>query len=200
MSFNKNKSRVKILLIFLFIGVYSQAIASYDSQIKQIDDLIQMNVKTIKSTEKLDIPKYKGDTLTFERLSKIRNVFNADHVLPFEKRRVRESVAKQQKNVVELKPIKVPEELQMLMDRKKTTLQNYPLETFVFKGVVFQNGDEWGVVENSKEVKPMYVQKNQLIGEDYGKIESITKDGILVKLWKKDEKERVWKSLQVVVH
>ena len=89
-----NKNIVKFLSIVLFVGVYSQAIASYDSQIKQVDELIKMNMKTIKTTEKLDIPEYKGDTLTFERLSKIRNVFNVDHLLPFEKRKVREPIAK----------------------------------------------------------------------------------------------------------
>ena len=198
MDFNKN--RIKILSFFLLAGVYSQAIANYDSQVKQIDELIQMNMKTIKSTEKLDIPEYKGDTLTFERLSKIRNVFNIDHLLPFEKRKVREPVAKQQQNVVKLKPIKIPKELQRIMDKKKTTLQSYPLGTFAFKGVVFQNNDEWGVVENSKEVKPMYIQKGQLIGQDYGRVEGITKEGILVKQWQKDEKERVWKSSQAVIH
>ncbi len=82
-----NRIMVKILSIVLLAGVYGQAIASYDSQIKQVDDLVKMNMKTIKSTEKLDIPEYKGDTLTFERLSKIRNVFNVDHFLPFEKKK-----------------------------------------------------------------------------------------------------------------
>ena len=195
-----NRNIVKILSIVLLVGVYGQAIASYDSQIKQVDDLVETNMKTIKSTEKLDIPEYKGDTLTFERLSKIRNVFNIDHFLPFEKRKIREPVVKQHQNVVKLKPIKIPEELQKIMNKKKTILQSYPLGTFTFKGVVLQNNDEWGVVENSKEVKPMYIQKNQLIGQDYGRVEGITKEGILVKQWHKDEKERVWKSSQAVIH
>ncbi len=77
------------------------------------------------------------------------------------------------------------------MNKKKTILQSYPLGTFTLKGVVLQNDDQWGVVENSKEVKPIYIQKNQLVGQDYGRVEAITKEGILVKQWQKDEKERV---------
>lgn len=195
-----NKSIVRTLIAFVLLGVYSSATASYDNQIKKIDELIQMNMQTIKSRERLEIPEYKGDTLTFERLSKIRNVFNVDHLLPFEKRKVREPVVKKQQDVVKLKPIKVPSELQQIMNKKKNSLQSYPLGTFSFKGVVFQNNDEWGVVENSKEPKPIYIQKNQLVGQDYGKVEGITKEGVLVKEWHKDEKERVWKSSQVVIH
>ena len=198
MSFNKNI--VKLASFILLISICGKAVANYGSQVKQIDELIQLNMQTIKSTEKLDIPEYKGDTLTFERLSKIRDVFNVGHLLPFEKRKVREPIVKQQQNVVKLKPIIIPEELQKIMDEKKTALQNYPLGTFAFKGVVFQNNDEWGVVENSKEVKPIYIQKGQLIGQDYGRVEGITKEGVLVKQWQKDEKERVWKSSQAVIH
>ena len=198
MSFSK--SIVKLLAFVLLTGAYGHAIASYDSQIKRVNELIKMNMETIKSTEKLDIPEYKGDTLTFERLSKIRNVFNLAHLLPFEKRKVRKPVAKVQQNVVKLKPIKVPEELQKIMDKEKTTLQNYPLGTFTFKGAIFQNNDEWGVIENTKELKPIYIQKGQLIGQNYGKVEGVTKEGVLVKQWKKNEKERVWKSSEAVIH
>ena len=66
--------------------------------------------------------------------------------------------------------------------------------------MVFQNNVEWGVLESSTEVKPIYIQKDQLIGQDYGRVEGITKEGVLVKQWQKDEKERVWKSSQVVIH
>jgi len=45
-----NRNIVKILSIVLLVGVYGQAIASYDSQIKQVDDLVKTNMKTIKST------------------------------------------------------------------------------------------------------------------------------------------------------
>ena len=199
---NFNKKSIKILSFILLLSFSTEAMASYSSQIKRIDELIEGDMKTIKSTERLDIPEYKGDTLSFERLSKIRNVFNMDHFLPFEKRRVREPVrtVRKKQAVVELKPIVIPEELQEIMDKKKTLLQKYPLGTFVFKGVVFQNNDEWGVVESSRESKPIYVQKDQLIGQDYGKIEGVTKDGVLVKEWHKDEKERVWKSSQEVIH
>ena len=126
---------LKALSFVLLVSAYSQAIASYDSQIKQVDELIQKNMNAIKSTEKLDIPEYKGDTLTFERLSKIRNVFNEDHFLPFEKRKVREPIAKQQQNTqntVKLKPIIIPKELQTIMDEKETALQSSPLASFCF--------------------------------------------------------------------
>jgi len=200
MSFNRKS--VKILSFILLLSVSNSAVASYSAQTKRVDKLIEDNMKTIKSTERLDIPEYKGDTLTFERLSKIRNVFNIDHFLPFEKRKVREPVRTVQKNqpIVKLKPITIPRELQEIMDMKKTTLQERPLESFVFKGVVFQNDDEWGVVETSRDAKPIYLQKDQFIGRDYGRIDGITKDGILVKEWHKDEQERTWKSSQAVIH
>ncbi|MFT4693444.1 MAG: type IV pilus assembly protein PilP [Francisella sp.] len=200
MNFNKNI--VKLLSTIILISVCNEALAAYSSQVKQVDELIQMNMKTIKSGEKLDIPEYKGDTLTFERLSKIRNVFNIDHFLPFEKRKIREPahIANNKQKTVKLKPIIIPEELQKIMDRKKTALQSQSLGTFSFKGVVFQNADEWGVVESSTAAKPIYIQKGQFIGQDYGRIEGITKAGVLVKQWQKDEKERVWKSSQAVIH
>lgn len=111
-----------IVLILLF----DTAFANYDSQIKQVDQLVEKNMKTIKSSEKLDIPEYKGDTLTFQRLSKIRNVFNIDHLLPFEKRRIR-TVKKKAKETVKLKPIIVPKDLEKVMDKKKQGYKNIRL-------------------------------------------------------------------------
>lgn len=71
------------MLLIVLIGGYNLGFASYESRINEVNQLIQTNIKSVKSTEKLDIPEYKGDILTFERLSKIRNVFNMDH---FEKK------------------------------------------------------------------------------------------------------------------
>ncbi|MGX9893907.1 hypothetical protein [Francisella orientalis] len=78
--------RLKLLCLMLMITSYSYCYASYETRIDQVNQLIQNSTKSMKSSEKIDIPEYKGDTLTFERLSKIRNVFNIDHTLPFEKR------------------------------------------------------------------------------------------------------------------
>ncbi|MDE4974328.1 pilus assembly protein, partial [Francisella tularensis subsp. holarctica] len=78
---------------------------------------------------KLDIPEYKCDTLTFERLSKIRIVFNMDHYLPFEKK-APIIISQQNKNIFKLKPIVIPPELQKIMDAKDTSLQRYPLDSF----------------------------------------------------------------------
>ncbi|MDE5031995.1 pilus assembly protein, partial [Francisella tularensis subsp. holarctica] len=77
----------------------------------------QSNMKSVKSTEKLYIPEYTVDTLTFERLSKIRNFFNMDHYLPFEKK-APIFISQQNKNIVKLKPIVIPPELQNIMDAK----------------------------------------------------------------------------------
>lgn len=198
MSFNRNI--VKFLSIIILVSIYSKAVASYESQIKQVDKLIQTNMDTIKSKEKLDIPEYKGDTLTFERLSKIRNIFNIDHLLPFEKRKPSKLIRQRPQKPQKLQPIKVPQELQEIMDKRETSLQHYPLSNFTFKGMVLQNNSKWGVIENSAEAKPIYIRKNQLIGQNYGKVENITKEGVFIKEWQKNKKERTWESSQVVIH
>lgn len=192
------RNYTKVILTIIIVLSFNIALASYDNQVKQIDQLIQKNMKTIKSSEKLDIPEYKGDTLTFQRLSKIRNVFNIDHFLPFEKRRVR-TPKKVKKKKTELKPIVVPKDLQIIMNEKKTRLQEYPLDSFTFKGFVKQNTNDWGVVENSREPKPIYLKEGQLIGQSYGQIAGVTKEGILVKEWQKDNNQRVWKETQAVI-
>ncbi|MDE4984544.1 pilus assembly protein, partial [Francisella tularensis subsp. holarctica] len=64
----KNKKFKKIYFIIL-IGSYNLAFASYESRINEVNQFIQANMKIVKSTENLDIPDYKGDTLTYERLS-----------------------------------------------------------------------------------------------------------------------------------
>lgn len=184
--------------LIVFILLFDTGFANYDSQIKQVDQLVEKNMKTIKSSEKLDIPEYKGDTLTFQRLSEIRNVFNIDHLLPFEKRRVR-TVKKKAKETVKLKPIIVPKDLEKVIDKKKTRLQEYPLDSFTFKGLVKQSSNNWGVVENSLEPKPIYLKEGELIGQNYGQISGVTKEGILVNEWMKDEKQRVWKKTQAVI-
>ncbi|AJI72392.1 hypothetical protein FTDG_00715 [Francisella tularensis subsp. novicida GA99-3548] len=194
----KNKKFKKIFFIIL-ISSYNLAFASYESRINEVNQLIQANMKSVKSTEKLDIPEYKGDTLTFERLSKIRNVFNMDHYLPFEKKApiIR---SQQNKNIVKLKPIVIPPELQKIMDAKASGLQRYPLDSFKFKGVVYQNNQKWGVVENSMENKPMYLKKGELVGQSYGQVEDVTKEGIVIDEWKKDDLKRIWEKIQTVIH
>lgn len=191
--------RLKKILLIVLIGGYNLGFASYESRINEVNQLIQTNMKSVKSTEKLDIPKYKGDTLTFERLSKIRNVFNMDHYLPFEKKLpiIR---SQQNKNIVKLKPIVVPPELQKIMDAKTTSLQRYPLDSFKLKGVVYQNKQKWGIVESLMENKPMYIKKGEIVGQNYGQIEDVTKEGIVVDEWKKNNQKRIWEKIQTVIH
>ncbi|MEY8767948.1 pilus assembly protein PilP [Francisella philomiragia] len=191
--------RLKLLCLILLIAGYSNCYASYQTRIDQVNQLIQNSTKTTRSTEKLDIPEYKGDTLTFERLSKIRNIFNIDHMLPFEKRVPIKGV-KQTQEVVKLKPIVIPEELKEVMSNKPTSLQQYPLNSFKFKGTVSQNNQKWGVVENSMENKPIYIKEGELIGQNYGKVENITKEGIVVDEWKKNDQKRVWQKTPVTIH
>lgn len=190
---------LKLLCLMLMIASYNECYASYETRIDHVNQLINNSTKNMKSTEKLDIPEYKGDTLTFERLSKIRNIFNVDHTLPFEKKASIGGV-KQKQEVVKLKPIVIPDELKEIMDTKPTSLQQYPLNSFKFKGTVSQNNQKWGVVENSMETKPIYIKEGQLIGQNYGKVENITKEGIVVDEWKKNEQQRVWQKTPVTIH
>ncbi|AEI36161.1 MULTISPECIES: pilus assembly protein PilP [Francisella] len=191
--------RLKFLSFVLLLSSYGSCYANYETRINQVNELIQNRTKTMKSTEKLDIPEYKGDTLTFERLSKIRNVFNVDHALPFEKKVPIKGI-EQKQQVVKLKPIVVPEELKEVMNTKPTGLQQYPLNSFKFKGVVLQNKQKWGVIESSMETKPIYVKQGELIGQNYGKVKDITKEGIVVDEWKKNNEKRVWQKTPVVIH
>lgn len=186
-----------VFIVFTFLTTYSLSFANYESRVKQIDQLIANKMSTIKSSEKLEIPEYKGDTLTFKRLSKIRNLFDINHSLPFEKKKI---TPKQHKEVVKLKPIIIPPQLQEIMDAKPTNLQQYPVNSFKFEGTVYQNNQKWGVVENPQEKKPIYLKQGELIGQNYGQIENITKEGILVSEWKKDTNKRVWEKTQVVIH
>ncbi|API86853.1 pilus assembly protein PilP [Francisella uliginis] len=186
-----------LFIVALFLGSFSLSFASYESRIKQIDQLIQNKMRTIKSSEKLEIPEYKGDTLTFERLSKIRNLFDINHGLPFEKKKKTQT---KKKKVVKLKPIVIPPQLQKIMTTKPTNLQQYPISSFRFEGVVYQNDQKWGVVENPQEKKPIYLKAGELIGRNYGQIENVTKEGILVGEWKKNTSKRVWEKTQVVIH
>lgn len=194
----KLNNMIKLFVTVLICSYLNLAFASYASRTKEVDQLIQKNMETIKSTERLDIPEYKGDTLTFQRLSKVRNVFNIDHLLPFEKRKP--VVKSNKKKAPKQKPITVPKKLQLLMDKKPTKLQQYPLNSFKFKGAVYQNNDKWGVVENSMEKKPLYLVEGQLIGKDYGHISNVTKKGIVISEWKKNKQKRVWQETQTVIH
>ncbi|QIW10055.1 pilus assembly protein PilP [Francisella sp. LA112445] len=192
---------VRFSLLFfttiIFLGTYSLSFASYDSRVKQIDQFIQDKMRTIKSSEKLEIPEYKGDTLSFERLSKIRNLFDINHSLPFEKKK---QVQSQQKKVVKLKPIVIPPQLQKIMETKPTNLQQYPINSFRFEGTVYQNNQKWGVVENPQEKQPIYIKPGELIGNSYGQVYNVTKEGIVVSEWKKNTNKRVWEKTQVVIH
>lgn len=118
-------------------------------------------------------------------------------MLPFEKRVPIKGV-KQTQEVVKLKPIVIPEELKEVMNTKPTSLQQYPLNSFKFKGTVSQNNQKWGVVENSMENKPIYIKEGELIGQNYGKVENITKEGIVVDEWKKMIKREFGKKLQLL--
>lgn len=186
-----------LFICAIFLGSYSLSFANYESRIKQIDQMIQQKMRTIKSTEKLEIPEYKGDTLTFERLSKIRNLFDINHSLPFEKKK---GTKVQEKKVVKLKPIVIPSQLQKIMQTKPTNLQQYSINSFRFAGTVYQNDQKWGIVENPQEKKPIYIKKGELIGRSYGKVENVTKEGILVSEWKKNTSKRVWEKTQVIIH
>ncbi|MED7788938.1 pilus assembly protein PilP [Francisella sp. 19X1-34] len=187
-----------LFFIFLiFLGTYSLSFANYESRVKQIDQLIQNKMKTIKSSEKLEIPEYKGDTLSFERLSKIRNLFDINHSLPFERKKQTQA---QKKKVVKLKPIVIPPQLQKIMESKPTNLQQYPLDSFRFEGSVYQNNQKWGVVETPQEKKPIYLKQGELIGKNYGQVDNVTKEGIVVSEWKKNTSKRVWEKTQVVIH
>ncbi|GMN88539.1 pilus assembly protein PilP [Francisella sciaenopsi] len=194
--------RLKLLCLVLMIVSYGNCYASYETRIDQVNQLIQNSTKSMKSTEKLDIPEYKGDTLTFERLSKIRNVFSIDHTLPFEKKIPiqRNNEDLQKREVVKLKPIFIPEELKDVMNAKPTELQKESLNSFKYKGMVSQNNEIWGIIESSVDAKPVYVEKGELIGQNYGKVENITKEGIVVGEWKKNEQKRVWEKTPVVIH
>lgn len=66
-----------------------------------------------------------------------------DHYLLFEKK-VPISRSQQNKNIVKLKPIIVTPELQKIIDAKTTSLQRYPLDSFKFKVVVYQNKQKCG--------------------------------------------------------
>ncbi|AJC49560.1 pilus assembly protein PilP [Allofrancisella guangzhouensis] len=190
---------IKFLFLLIFAGGdYSIAFANYTDRTKEIDNLIINKLQTTKSSEKFKVPEYKGDVLTFERLSKIRNIFSMNHYLPFEKR---ETLPQQKLNVAKPKPILVPPELERRMNVKKTKLQTYPIDTFSFKGMVYQDKNIWGVVENTREpAKPLYIKKGELIGPDYGEVDDITKDGILVSQWHKDTQNRIWEKKQMVIH
>ncbi|WP_150467455.1 pilus assembly protein PilP [Francisella sp. SYW-9] len=192
-------ARFSLLFVtfFIFLGTYSLSFASYDSRVKQIDQFIQNKMRTIKSSEKLEIPEYKGDTLSFERLSKIRNLFDINHSLPFEKKRQTQT---QKKKIVKLKPIVIPPPLQKIMQTKPTNLQQYPINSFKFEGTVYQNNQKWGVVENPQEKKPIYIKPGELIGNNYGQVDNVTKEGIVVSEWKKNTSKRVWEKSQVVIH
>ncbi|KEI35914.1 pilus assembly protein PilP [Allofrancisella frigidaquae] len=199
MCFNFKIYVLRFLLILVFIGEgYGIAFANYAAKTKEIDNLIINKIQTTKSTEKLKVPEYKGDILTFERLSKIRNIFSMNHYLPFEKR---EPLPQQESKVARPKPIIMPPELEKVMNAKKTKLQTYPINTFSFKGMVYQDKNIWGVVENTREpAKPIYIKKGELIGPDYGEVEDITKEGVLISQWYQDMQNRVWKKTQIVIH
>lgn len=202
LSIDMQKSIFKLTTLMVLISSFNFAFANYKARTQEVDQLINSKMKTIKSSEKLDIPEYKGDTLTFERLSKIRNIFNMDHFLPFEKRApiVNYEASTPQKKIVKLKPITIPNDLKKIMNHKQTRLQQYPLNSFKYKGVVFQNNDRWGVVENSMEKNPLYLQEGMLIGKDYGHITDITKEGVIVSEWKKNMQKRAWEKVQAVIH
>jgi type IV pilus assembly protein PilP len=181
--------------------IYSVSFASYESRVKQINDYINKNQSRTIKANSLDIPEYKGDILNYERLSKIRNIFNLKHDLPFEKKNI--IVSKRvhtRTQTKKLKPIIVPKPLQKIMDTRKTELQNYSVSTFSLDGVVYQNKKKWGVVKVPEIFEPVYVKRGQLIGTKYGKIVEITKEGISVQEWVLSSKDRVWEQVIAVIH
>ncbi|GAB4223899.1 MAG: pilus assembly protein PilP [Francisella sp.] len=195
-----NKYQVFKRVFFVgMLGFCSLAFANYESRVEEINNLIKFNEENIKSTEKLDIPEYKGDVLTFERLSKIRNIFNFDHYLPFERKEQVIRHDKEKKTTFKLKPIVIPPELKKIMNSQPSIFQRYPIDSLKFKGVLNQNNKQWGIVENLIEGKPMYIKKGDLVGFDYGRVEDITKKGIVVKEWKKNENKRVWEKVENII-
>lgn len=179
----------------------SVSFASYESRVKQINDSIKTHQSRTVTENNLDIPEYKGDILNYDRLSKIRNIFNLKHDLPFKKKNLLVSKRINKiSQVQKLKPIIVPEPLQKIMDTRKTELQNYLVTTFSLDGVVYQNNKKWGVVKVPEIFEPVYVEKGQLIGTKYGKIVEITKEGISVQEWVLNSKDRVWEQVIVVIH
>ncbi|MFC4891462.1 pilus assembly protein PilP [Pseudofrancisella aestuarii] len=190
----KLKNILRFSLFIFLMSVYVSTYASTNSQFVDIDNMIINNKKTLKSTEKLIMPDYGVDIVTFERLSKIRNIFNLSHELPFQKK---ETSAGQMR---EKKEADIPEELQQLMTKKKTFLENFPINSFRFKGSVYQGDKDWGVIESSKDTKLYYLKENDPIGESYGIVKSIGNDGIVIQEWKKDTLNNTWKKTDFVLH
>lgn len=48
--------------------------------------------------------------------------------------------------------------------------------------------------------KPMYLKKGELVGQNYGQVEDVTKEGIVIDEWKKNDLKRVWEKIQTVIH
>ena len=197
------KNVLKLLFIISASLLYGTVFANYDTRYQQIDALIIKNQQSSKSTENIEIPEYKGDVLTYERLSKIRNVCNLRHELPFEKKKVIGNggmVAKSKIVSKVISDIFIPEQLKVIMDQKKTDLQTYTISDFTMQGIVYQNNLRWGVVKVPQEIKLLYIRVGQLVGKKYGKITGITKEGISVDEWVFNVKDRTCDKVTVVIH
>lgn len=189
----KLKNILRFSLFIILINITVSIYASTNSEFVDIDNMIINNKKTLKSTEKLIMPDYGVDIVTFERLSKIRDIFDLAHELPFQKKETSAVEMKEKKEEV------IPEELQQLMQKKKTFLESFPINSFRFKGSVYQGDKDWGVIESSKDTKLYYLKENDPIGESYGIVKSIGNDGIVVQEWKKDTLNNTWKKTDFVL-
>ena len=197
----KLKLFTKIFMLIMIFLYYQSSFANYNSQIKYIDELIKKDKKIIKADKEPSIPNYQGDMLNFDRLSHVKNIFDLNHELPFSKKKLEEKP--QQKinklETVRSKTVAPPPQLQKIISSKEkaTELQKYPLDTYVFDGVINQGNSQWAIIESSQENLLLYAKKGQLIGQNYGRIDTINTDEMIVSQWKKDEKTGVWKNLQV---
>ena len=183
----------KIIITVLVLINVNTAFAAMSNA--EVDSLISDKYNDIKSNERLSIPKYSGDVLTFKRLSTIKNIFSFNHELPFkEKKKISEGNIADNSN-----SYKIPDELGLLMSRPKSEYQGYPLTKFKFNGAVFQDDEEWAIIVLPDMVAPVYIREGDVIGDNYGTVTKVTKDGMIVSEWKKDPATNAWSKVETLV-
>jgi type IV pilus assembly protein PilP len=176
------------VFVIYFISV-SFAFADYNSDVELLNKYISDKYQSIKSSEKLEIPEYKGDILTFEKLSKIKNIFSLAHELPF-------SGGKTNLNA---NSYEVPDQLGIIMSKEQTELQKYSLNEFKLSGVVFQNDDEWAVFYLPNVNTPVYVAEGEIIGKNFGAVDKISKEQVDVIEWQKNPITNNWEQNKTLI-
>jgi len=167
----------------------SFAFADYNSDVDLLNKYIADKYQSIKSTEKLEIPEYKGETLTFEKLSKIRNIFKLAHELPFAS----------EKTNLNANSYEVPDQLGIIMNKEQTELQKYSLNEFKLSGVVFQNDHEWAIFYLPNINTPVYVAEGEVIGKNYGSVDRISKEQVDVIEWQKNPITNNWEQNKTLI-